>query len=77
MTKIEQLANEAKSLSEEQLDALIDYVRYFSSEPVYRTASQEVLSSIQRGLEQHPAGDTVPAEQVFADLQRKIDAAKK
>ena len=75
MTKIEQLAQTATRLSEEQLDGPIDYARYLASEPIYRSATAAVLASIERGLAQSAAGETAPADEVFARLDRKLATA--
>jgi hypothetical protein len=75
MTKIEHLSQTAAALSEDQLDGLIEYAKYLVSEPFYASAPPEALASIERGLAQHAAGQHIPADQVLARLQRKIDAA--
>lgn len=76
MTKIEQLAHTAANLSDEQVDGLIAFATYLAGEPLYNSAPPEVLASIDRGLAQLERGDTIAADTVFADLQRKIDAAR-
>ena len=75
MTKIEQLTEAATALTEEQLDGLLAYTKYLTGETYYSTASDDARASIERGLAQHAAGDTVLATSVFARLQTKIDAA--
>lgn len=76
MTKIEQLAEAAAALTEEQIDGLMAYTRYLSGPSAYATATPEALASIDRGVAQSAAHDTRPAAAVFARLQMKIDAAK-
>jgi hypothetical protein len=76
MTKIEQLAQAATALTEEQIDGLLAYTKYLSGETYYGSASVEARASIERGLAQHAAGDTLPATSVFDRLQTKIDAAR-
>ena len=72
MTKIEQLAQTATALGDDQLDGLIAYATYLAGEPLYYSAPADVLASIERGRAQHRSGDTHPAADVFARLQTKI-----
>ena len=76
MTKIEQLAQAATALTDEQIDGLLAYTKYLSGETYYDSASANTRASIERGLAQHAAGDTRPAASVFDRLQTKIDAAR-
>ena len=76
MTKIEQLAQAATALTDEQVDHLLAYTKYLAGETTYSTASPEALASIERGLAQHARGDSWPAADVFTRLQAKIDAAR-
>jgi len=76
MTKIEQLAQAASGLTEDQIDGLMAYTRYLTGTTYYATATPEALASIERGMAQHAAGEARPAASVFARLQAKIDAAK-
>ena len=72
MTKIEQLAQTATALGDDQLDGLIAYATYLVGEPLYYSAPADVLASIERGLAQHRSGDTHPAADVFTRLQTEI-----
>lgn len=76
MTKIDQLARAAATLSDDHIDGLIAYAAYLAGRPLYHVAPPEVLASIDRGLAQHARGDTAPATTVFDRLQAKIDAAR-
>jgi len=74
MGKMDQLTAAAQALPDEQLEALIAYAHYLSAEPLYYSAPPEVLESIERGLQQSAAGQSVPAEEAFARLRSKIDS---
>ena len=74
MTKIEQLAQTATALADDQLDGLIAYATYLAGEPLFYSAPADVLASIEQGLNQHRSGDTHPAADVFTRLQSKIAA---
>ena len=76
MTKIEQLTQTATALADEQLDGLIAYATYLTGEPLFYSAPAEVLTSIERGLDQHRRGETHPAADVFVRLQSKIAAPR-
>ena len=76
MTKIEQLAQTATALGDDQLDGLIAYATYLVGEPLYYSAPADVLASIERGLVQHRSGGTHLAADVFARLQTKIAAPR-
>jgi replicative superfamily II helicase len=76
MTKIEQLAHAATTLTEEQIDGLLAYAKSLTGESYYASATAEAKISIERGLAQHHAGDTRPAARTFDRLQAKIDAAR-
>lgn len=77
MTKLEQLTCAAASLSDEELEELLAHVRYLSSGTLLDTAPAEVQASIERGIEEHESGRALPAADVFARLQDKIDSARK
>ena len=72
MTKIEQLTAAASALTDKQIDCLIEQANYLAGEPYLRSASPELLASIERGLAEHRAGNTMPAEEVFERLRRAI-----
>lgn len=73
MTKTEQLTAVADRLTEEQIDALLDFAQSMASEPFYDTAPPEALASLERGLEQIARGQAVPLDELAERLQ---DAAK-
>ena len=50
MTKIEQLAQTATALGDDQLDGLIAYATYLAGEPLFYSAPEDVVASIERGL---------------------------
>ena len=72
MTKSEQLAAVAERLSEDQIDALLSIARSMIEEPFYDRASPEALASLQRGLDQIAAGETVTLD----ELSKRLDASK-
>ena len=72
MTKIEQLAQTATALADDQLDGLIAYATYLAGEPLFHSAPADVLASIEQGLNQHRSGETHSAADVFTRLQGKI-----
>ena len=76
MSKIEELTLTASSLSDEQLDGLINYATYIASEPLYYAAPPDVIASIERGLAENAIGNTLPAEDVFSRIQNEIEAAR-
>lgn len=76
MTKIEQLAQAATALTEEQIDGLLAYTKYLTGETYYASATADARASIERGLAQHAAGNTRPAGSVYDRLQAKVDAAR-
>lgn len=76
MGKVEQLIQAAAPLADEQVDGLIAYARSLTSEPIYRSAPPEAVASIERGLAEIAAAETIPAEEVFARLRTKLDQSK-
>ena len=76
MTKVEQLANAAQALSTDQLDGLIAYTRYLSSDSFYASASGDVRASIDRGIADAEAGNTKQGSQVLEQLNKKISARR-
>jgi hypothetical protein len=59
MTKTQQLAAVAQKLTDEQIDALLNFAQSMTEEPFYETAPSEALASLERGLEQLARGETV------------------
>ena len=72
MTKVEQLANAAQALSTDQLDGLIAYTRYLSSDSFYESAPSDVRASIDRGIADAEAGNIKHGTQVLEKLNKKI-----
>lgn len=72
MTKIEQLAQTASALGDDQLDGLIAYAAYLAGEPLFYAAPDDVLASIERGLNEHRSGNTSVATDVIASLRAKV-----
>lgn len=71
MTKIEQLTQTASALADDQLDGLIAYAAYLAGEPLFYTAPDDVLASIERGLIEHGSGNTLVAADVLAQMRAK------
>ena len=69
MTKTEQLTAVAEGLSEEQIDALLDFARSMAGEPFYDRAPPEALASLERGLEQISRGEAVSLDQLSKRLK--------
>ncbi len=76
MTKIEQLAEAAIALPDDQIDGLIAYARYLVSEPLYYSAPPEALTSIRQGLAEYEAGNSMPADDVFYRIRKKIESTR-
>ncbi len=74
MTKTEQLTRIAETLSEDQVEGLLSFASYLSSDPFYATASDEALASIERGLSDIDAGKVRSAADVFGRIDTKIAA---
>ena len=73
MTKTEQLTAVAERLSEEQIDALLDFAQSMAGRPFYETAPPEALASLERGLAQIAAGEVVE----LGELDKRLKAAAK
>ena len=73
MTKSEQLTAVAESLTDEQIDALLDFAQSMTDEAFYERAPPEALASLERGLEQLARGETVSLE----ELADRLKAAAK
>lgn len=72
MTKVDQLAAAAEALSDDQLDALIDIAKGMKDKPFYYTAPPEALALLDRGLAEIAAGQTIPGEEVFARIDKRL-----
>ena len=75
MTKHQQLSEAAQVLTEDQIDGLIAYARYMRNEPVYSTASADLLRSLERCLADAAAGRVTPANAVFKRIDEKLPRA--
>jgi hypothetical protein len=73
MTKIEQIRQEAASLSEDQLEAALEFIRHMKAEPFLYSAPPEVWESIERGRDQIKRGEGV----TFAEAARRLERAVK
>jgi len=68
MTKIEQISHEAASLSDDQLEATLEFIRTMKRKPYFYSAPVEALESIERGREQLARGEGVG----FAEAARRF-----
>lgn len=72
MTKADQLAAAAESLSDEQLDALIGIAKDMKDKPFYYSAPPEALALLDQGLAEIAAGQTISGEDVFARIDERL-----
>jgi len=68
MTKVEQISREAEGLSDEQLNATLDFIRTMKRDPFFYSAPIEALESIERGREEIARGEGVG----FAEAARRF-----
>jgi hypothetical protein len=73
MTKTERLAAVAGRLTDEQIDALLDFAQSMTEEPFVERAPPEAVASLERGLEQLARGETVSLD----ELADRLKAAAK
>ena len=73
MTKTERLTAVAERLTNEQVEALLDFARSMAEEPFYDRAPPEALASLERGLGQLDRGETVSLD----ELAGRLEAAAK
>jgi hypothetical protein len=73
MTKTEQLTAVAERLTDEQIEALLDFAQSMTEEPFYERAPPEALASLDRGLDQLARGETVSLD----ELADRLKAATK
>lgn len=71
MTKTEQLTSVVERLSDEQIDALLDFAQSMAAEPFFDKAPPEALASLNRGLEQIARGEAVSLD----ELSKRLRAA--
>lgn len=74
MTRIEQLADIADTLTDEQFNGLMSFARSLHHDPYYDTASNDALDSLERGLADAAAGRFVTADDAFREIDAKIAA---
>jgi predicted transcriptional regulator len=74
MSRTEQLADVARTLSDEQFDGLLSFARSLRGQPYYETASAEALASLDQGLADAAAGRVMAAADAFREIDAKIDA---
>jgi hypothetical protein len=74
MNRTEQLTRAADGLSDEQLEGLIAYAGYLRSDSYYATAPDDVLLSIERGLDDAAAGRVTAGAEVFQRISKKLAA---
>ena len=68
MTKIEQISREVASLSDDQLEATLEFIRTMKRKPYFYSAPIGALESIERGREQISRGEGVG----FAEAARRF-----
>jgi hypothetical protein len=73
MSRTERLKAVAESLTNEQIEALLDFAQSMADEPFYERAPPEALASLERGLEQLTRGEAVS----LAELAERLEAAAK
>jgi hypothetical protein len=69
MTKTERLTAVAERLTNEQVEALLDFARSMAEEPFYDRAPPEALASLERGLGQLDRGETVSLDELADRLE--------
>jgi predicted transcriptional regulator len=72
MTKLDILADTARTLSKEQLDALIDFAQSMGRSPFIDTAPREALAALDQGLAEIRDGRTNAGADVFNRIDRKL-----
>lgn len=71
MTKAQHLTVVAERLSDDQLDALIQFAEHMSEPPFLDTAPPDALASLERGLAQLANNESVS----LAELTDRLQAA--
>jgi hypothetical protein len=74
MTKLDILNDTARSLSSEQLEALIDFARSMGKRRFADTAPPEALAALDKGLAEIRQGQTVAGPDVFDRLDKKLQS---
>ena len=73
MTKVEHISREAAALSDDQLEAALEFIRSMKCDPFFYSAPPEALASIERGLEQIDRGEHIDLNA----LSRRLEVAAK
>jgi hypothetical protein len=73
MSRTERLTAVAERLTNEQIEALLDFAQSMAEESFYDRAPPEALASLERGLEQLSRGETVSLDEL---ADRLTTAAK-
>lgn len=74
MSKLDNLTEAAQALPSEQLDALIDLAKAMRAPPFIERAPPEAITSLEQGLEEIAAGQSVDGAAVFDRLGQKLRA---
>lgn len=73
MTKLEKLQAAAVSLSDSQIEALIDFAKSMQGKSFYETAPPEAIASLERGLAQIETGQTFSLDELALRLKRAAE----
>ncbi|HEX6000246.1 MAG TPA: hypothetical protein VFZ16_12775 [Hyphomicrobiaceae bacterium] len=73
MARTEQLVAVAERLTDEQIEALLDFAQSMTHEPFYERAPAEASESLGRGLAELDRGEAVP----FEELADRLSTAAK
>lgn len=74
MTRTEQIIREAASLSEDQQEATLQFIRALNRDPYFYAASPEARAALDKGLAEIAAGCTVAGEDVFSAIDKRLKA---
>jgi hypothetical protein len=73
MSRTERLTAVVERLTNEQIEALLDFAQSMADEPFYERAPPAALASLDRGLEQLARGESVGLD----ELADRLKAAAK
>jgi len=73
---IAQITSNAAQLGDDQLEALAEYTAYLAGPSVYSTLPQVEKDKIEEALDRLDAGEGIPGEKVFSELEARIASAK-
>jgi hypothetical protein len=74
MTRTEQIVREAASLSEDQQEAALDFIRALKRVPYFYSVPPEAVAALDRGLAEIEAGQTIAGEDVFSSIDSRLKA---